>query len=387
MNIRLIKTDKNIIKVYPSGSRIIELSSKKVGESTFLSLASFDPSKNTVSEIVSSVPEDKWVPVQNCIFGSQDHYHAILNEDGSEQIIRLFKYSAADGSLICVYTYSRAYEEPDRSDDLRFRIFVITEDQIIVQTEKKKEQDTEKLMGNIEFFQELCSIQSGGKTEVMDLNLINNGIHTIMPVSQTNIMLKTGFSSLEDTRINNDSESEALIESVYFGSLSMFISSFRDKTTIGYKLLGTAYYDKGIVSPGVSGDYIYFTVIDYQNRSSETVFYDHVNDETLRCIREDIDTDDISAADVISNTPYMRNVSPDRTTFFNVRTGENDGIFFDEQFASLVGSILVFGCIKHGRRCTRVYRERGSRFILEERGRFLSGCCIGSEHFLYIFSK
>ncbi len=385
MNIRLIKTKKNIINVYPVGDRIMELSSKKVGDSVFYGLSLFDPAKNTISEIVSNIHEDRWIPVQNCIWESRDHYYAVFNEKSGYGLITVYKYCTADGSVKTFYAVPDRF--PLLSEDKQVRIFVITEDQIIIQTEHKSDKKNEKLMGNIEFFQVLCNVASGERTEVKDLNLINNGINTIIPVSSTDIMLKTGFSHLEDPRIEQDSESEALIESVYYGSLSMFISSFRDKTTIGYKLLGTAYFNKGIVSPGAKDDYIYFTVIDPGDKSSETYFYDHVNDETFRCLQEDVDKDNLSRAYVIGNKPYMRSSSPELNVFFNVRTGENEGLFYDEQFAAVVGKLLVFTSVKHNRRSTRLYLVQGSRHVLEEHGKYLSGCCINDDHFIYIFKR
>ena len=385
MNIRIVKTNKNIINVCPAGDRIMELSSRKVGDSVFYGLGLYDPDRNTVSDIATNIQEDRWIPVQNCIWGSRDHYHAMFDERDRSGSISLYKYCTEDGSLKVIYSLPRAV--PVHIKDTRVRIFVITPEQIIVQTEHKRNKDTEKLMGNIEFFQVLCNVVTGEKTEVKDLNLINNGINTIIPVSPTHIMLKTGFSALEDSRIEQDSESDALIESVYYGSLSMFISSFRDKTTIGYKLLGTAYFDKCIESPGAADDYIYYTVLDYANKSSETICYDLVNDETLRCLQEDVDTEDVSPACIIDNTPYMRSSSPERNVFFNVRTGENDGIFYDEQFAAVVGKLIIFTAVKRNRRSTRIYRIQGSRFVLEEHGRFLNGCCIGDDHFIYIFSR
>jgi len=385
MNIRLIKTKKNIINVYPVGDRIMELSYRKVGDSVFYGLSLYDPDKNTIQEIVSNIHEDCWIPIQNCIWESGDHYYAIYDGKEDNGSITVYKYCTADGSVKVFYSIPDKFPMP--SEDSQIRLFVITEDQIIIQTELKRAKKTEKLMGNIEFFQVLCNVTTGERTEVKDLNLINNGINTIIPVSSTDIMLKTGFSHLEDQRIEQDSEAEALIESVYFGSLSMFISSFRDKTTIGYKLLGTAYFNKCIVSPGAQDDYIYFTVIDPGDKSSETVFYDHVNDETFRCLQEDVDKDNLSRAYVIGNVPYMRSSSPELNVFFNVKTKENEGIFYDEQFAAVVGKLLVFTSTKHNRRSTRLYLLQGSRHVLEEHGRYLNGCCINDDHYIYIFKR
>lgn len=385
MNIRIITTDKKIKEVKSHGKMISELSARVSSNDYLYDLEMFDPQENTITPVESDIPAQDWIPVCNCIWESEDFFYAYVNNSDEDSKVSLFRYKTSDGTRTEIFSFNK---DPDPFDDMRFRLFVLSEDQVIVQAERHKLQDTDQLMGNIEFNQTLHDLNTGETNTIKDVNLINNGISIIIPVSPADIMMKTGFSSILDSRITAGRESEALIESVYFGSMAMFISSaFRDKTTIGYKLLGTAYNDKGIIDPGARDDYIYFTILDYENMSAETIFYDHVTDETLRCLNENANSEELCFSHVINNVPYIRSNSAGSTMFFNVRASENDSVFFNENFQAVVGNLFVFDSAARSKHRIRVYDSPKNKLLLETSGKYVAGCQSDSDYYIYISSK
>ena len=383
MNIRIIRHNDNMLEALIRGRNILEITAKdrKMRE---YDLTLFDPETNTIKEIAPEIQKINSIPVFNCIWNSEDVYFAALDmSDASGNGICIFKYENAQNACKCILKIDA--ESIDSSKNSSLKIFVLSENYVIAQSEHKKDNNIESLMGNIEFVQTLYNVDTEESVVISDLNLINNGINMIQPVSETHMMLKTGFSYLEDSRINKDNEKEALIESVYFSSNSMFLSSIlRDNITAGYKLLGTAYFDKCIISPKVSGEYVFFTIVDREKMSSETVFYNYVTDETIRCVSQDVLKNDLSNAYIINNTPYIRNTYSDRTEFFNVRTSESDCVFFDEDFVSVVGDLFIFSETRGKKEYLRIYRSPKLDLVAEERAEFLCGVSDMEDYYLYV---
>ena len=290
MNITIIKSEEPLNSVGVCGEKILE--THNIEETGLYDLGLFYPEDNSYRIICPDVKKFNTIPVLNCIWNSEDVFFASVKQNENDMFsVILYVYSGETGE------YESLLEIPfDRqilNEKVTVRFFVISPDYVIVQTEKKIDDNTGDLMGNIEFSLSLCNIATGENVEISDLNLINNGINTIVPVSENYIMLKTGFSAYNDPRINCDNENEALIESVYYSTLSMFIGSLkRENTTVGYKMLGTAYYKNYIVDPQVKDDYIFFTIFDREKNVSETVFYNCVTDETIRCVNEDASQED-----------------------------------------------------------------------------------------------
>ena len=384
MEIKVIRTDEDIINTKIKGNSVLE-ELKDGGEGlSFSRYFMYDPLSNTRREIAPDIIKYDLIPVFNCIWDSPDVYFATFTDNGENQIdIAVYCYSQAEEKVKKILTFSDSVLVIDGFKMIK--IFVVSEDRILVQTEHKKDWEIQALMGNIEFVLSQYDLESGQISPVKDANLLNNGINSIIPLSKTDILVKTGYPFLEDSRISGMSEEEALIESIYVGSLSMFISSLqRDASVTGAKLLDTVYFDKGILHPDVKDEYCFFSEVHYRESRKDTIFYNFVTGETLRCTNDIVELADISNAFIVNNIPYIRSTFEDRTEFLNIKTSEADCIFYEETFITVVGKLFVFSSIKKGKPYVRLYRHPGLDLILEEPGVFQAGCCNDTDYYLYI---
>ncbi len=131
-------------------------------------------------------------------------------------------------------------------------------------------------MGNIAFSQVLVDPVTGEERKISNPVLVNNGVAMIYPVSENQIVIKTGYSNAGDDRITGQKEDDALIESVYLGTTSQFISYISiENSTNSMRMLGTAYFEKFITMPRVTGDYVYFCTVDQTNSTGEILFHNY----------------------------------------------------------------------------------------------------------------
>lgn len=385
MEIRFIRHQNFITEVYPKGhDRILEVSAAPDTETGFRSLALYDISANRLNSIAEDIEPQFFIPTYNCIMNSPDVYYSVVSEVLENNInVEVFRYSPDNNKVSCIlsFTESRLF----LSGYKKIKIFILSSYQVLVQTEHQKDWEIHALMGNIEFVLNLYDIKSNACQQVSDINLTNNGINTILPVTATEVLIKTGYPFLEDERISGLSEEEALIESIYFGSMAMFISAMQ-KSTIGsdLKLLNTVYFDKGIIDPKVSGDYIFYTVINYKESLRETCFYNYLTGEQKKVMSSISDISDLKNAYVIDNIPYIRNTYEDRTEFFNINTSETDCIFYDEQFAAVLGDFFIFQTVMHSKNYLRIYRYPGLEFVCEEKGSYRAGCLTDGDYYIYL---
>lgn len=384
MELKLICNDRNIHKAIVKGRKILEIDSAVAGRA-YNDLRLYDPCDNTYRSLMPELKNESILPVYNCIWRSQDIYFALLcRDENSSGTIKIFRLYLENEKSEIVLSIPAADILSDMNSILK--VFILTDKYIVIQTETKKNADTDSLMGNIKFSQILYNITSGQSSIVTDPNLVNNGINIIIPVSTTHIVLKTGYSPIEDNRINRENEEDALIESVYYSSMSLFVSSLlRESAFAGDKMLGNAYFNKNILTPKVSGEFIIFTIIDIKSRFAETVFYNFVSDTFFRCVNDNADITDLDNAYVIDNIPYLRNTFRDRTEFFNVKNAETDCIFYDEEFIDAKGKLFFFKCKEKGHELLRIYKAPQLNLILQERCIF--NCCCEDDDIYYIYLK
>ncbi len=386
MEIKIIRNTNSANRMIPKGQNILEMSGVQDsnGAVTARSLSLYDPAQNTVVSVMKEQMSLIDIPIYDCIWDSVDVYYATATEaDENSLSINLFRYSADQKSTSCILRFKES--KLILNGYIKIRIFILSDDQILVQTEHQKDWAIQNLMGNIEFNLNLYDITDKSCIPVSDMILVNNGINSIIRVNETDILLKTGFPFLEDDRISGLSEDEALIESIYFGTMAMFISALQN-ATIGsdLKLLNTVYFDKGIVDPGTGGDYIYYSTINYKESTKESCFYNYLTGEQLKVMSDVSDVSDMKDIYVIGNIPYIRNSYEDRTEFFNLMTSEPDCVFYNESFRKIIGNLFVFSSREHKSEHVRIYRYPDLDLVCEEKGIYSGGCKINDKYYIYL---
>ncbi len=383
ININLIKKQGDLYDLIVRDNKILEMYLREVSGPTELSFSIYDPKTNTVTEIEPETKKAAFVNIHVSYLPCNEIYYAVYTEreDTSVDIdILAYDLDEKESRFLCSFN-----ETPDvLTGQKRVRIFILSKTQLLIQTEIVDIQGSANLMGNIIFSQALYDTETDIPIEIIEENLNNNGINAIVPLNESEIMIKTGFSFLEDSRLAYGSENDALIESVYTTSIAKFTADIALKlTNIDMNLLTSTYFEKYILKPEVKDDFILYTVVNVEERESECIFYNYLTGEKIIGKNNDIDLQDLRVAYVINNTPYVRKYIENSCEFVNLLTAENDISFYEEDFVDVCGNMFVT-YRRHGKRNhLRMYKYPHMDLVLEEKCDYYAGITIDNDYFIY----
>ena len=383
IKINLIKKYGDLYDLIVRENKILELYHRETNGPSELFFYVYDPLKNTIAEIEPEVKKAALVNIHVSYKPCTEVYYGVFHEqaDGTVDIeIIAFDLSTKVSRVLCSFN-----ETPDvLTGQKRIKVFILSPTQLLIQTEIVDIQGSDSLMGNILFSQALYDTDTDTPIEIIEENLKNNGINSIIPLNETEIMIKTGFSFLEDSRLSYGSEKDALIESVYTTSISKFTADIAlQLTNIDMNLLTSTYFDKYILKPEVKDDYILYTVVNFNDRESDCIFYNYVTGEKLTAKNADIDLQDMRVAYVINNTPYVRKYINNSCEFVNLATAENDISFYDEDYVDVLGNLFIT-YRRHGRRNhMRVYKYPHMDLLAEEKCNYVAGITHENNYYIY----
>jgi len=382
MNINIVKTEKNLLRARPCPPYIVETYRENQKGRNLLKFFLYDPARNSVFEIAPEILKDEKLPVINCIWQSEVIYFASFEGDDGRDIVNLYGYDVNRKKTELITSFENSLSGLSSNDMVRF--FILSDAMLIMQTEKMETAGGTEGKGKLIFSQTLFNYLTGEEVAAADPNIVNNGINSIVPISSTHIMMKTGFSYLEDNRLRPGVEQEALIESVFYGPLSQLISSISlEAGNTVFSMLGTAYHENNIFAPRVSGDYIFFSIVDPKESRSETVFYNYKSDETFRAQSLDIESDNLDTACVVDDIPFIRRQLEDETQFINIRTSRVDSTFFGEEYLDACGKAFILERKRGRKHYIRVYTLPKLKLNCEQSGSYVCSCICGEEYFIY----
>ena len=384
ININLVRKQGDLFDLFIRNNSIIEQYHEDMPEGGRLHVYRYDPKANRIIEIEPEARKVDYIHFHVSYKPCTDVYYAVSHmRDDSTVDIDIMAYDLTNerSNLVCTFNESASVV----SGRKRVNVFVLSRTQVIVQTEQVASGDTDTLMGTIAFSQVLYDIDAPEPIQVVEENFINNGIHSIIPLNETEVMVKTGYSFLEDSRLSYGSENEALIESVYITTLSKLTADLALKlTNIDMELLQSTYFEQYILKPEVKDDYVFYNVINVEKQESTCVFYNYVTKEKTVAVNTDIDMRDLRLAHVVANTPYVRRFIDSGYEFVNLITAENDISFYDELFIEVCGDLFITSR-RHGKRShLRVYRYPHMDIVLEERCNYTASICFNNDYYLYI---
>ena len=384
ININLIKKQGDLFDLIVRDNKILEMYHRDGSGYGELALILYNSKQNTIREIEPEVRKTDLVNIHVSFMPCSFVYYATMEpkENGALDInIYAYDLDHQTSGLMCSFQET----EDVLTGKKRIRVFILSATQILIQTELVDVQAVDSLMGNILFSQALYDTETNTPIEITEENLNNNGINSIVPLNENEIMIKTGFSFLEDSRLTYGSETDALIESVYTTTNAKFTADIGlRKSNIDMNLLTSTYYDKYILKPDVKDDYIIYNIVDVKNRESECFFYNFVTGEKIRGKNNDLDSGDMRIAYVVDNTPYVRKYIENSCEFVNLLTAENDISFYDEDFVDICGNLFIT-TRRHGRRNhMRVYRYPHMDLMLEEKCNYIAGIALENDYYLYI---
>lgn len=384
ININLIRKQGDLYDLVIRDNKIIELYHKDATVPGQLVFCIYDPKTNVLTEIEPEVPKTDFVHFHICYKPCREVYYATHSEkeDGTVDI-EIYSYGLGSGQSRLLCSLNETQEVLFGTK--RVKIFVLSGTQLLVQTEIVDVSASAKRMGNIVFSQALYDAQTHTAVGIEEENLKNNGINSIISLNESEIMIKTGFSALEDTRLSFGSEQDALIEGIYITATAKFTADIAlHLTNIDMKLLTSTYNDRYILKPEVKGDYIVYNVVDVLNAESDCVFYNFVTSERTIAKNTEISTEDMRLAYVINNTPYVRRYINNNCEFVNLITTENDISFYDEELIDVCGNLFITSRQHRRRQHMRVYKYPHMDVILEEKCRYIAGIEHDSNYFFYV---
>lgn len=381
MNLNFIRSKNSILKADMVGSHILEICGSEAG--TVYRAYDFEPEKNTITEIAPEIKKYKFISVRNCIYGIDKFYFASYSEIEEKVRVAVYEYDFEAYSEKSIFEFYSDKILTDGSN--RVKIFILNQTKFLVQVETLIHDESRTLMGAISFDLTLYDSESGDFSPVDVADFKNNGINEIIPVSESMIMVKCGYSYIEDKRFEMLSEKEALIESIYLTNSAQLIADIMlNQSTGNMRLIDTAYFDKCITTPKVKDGFIFYEIIDLINYTSDISF---VNINTLEKIiyrKENTDDNKQISPVVISNVPYIKTSGKNSERFLNLSDGLEDMEFTDESFMCSCGSAMFFEKKRRGRHMLRIYSYPRINFLYEEQYSLKTVCCKDDEYYIYI---
>ncbi len=383
ININLIKKQGDLYDLVVRDNKIIELYHRDVAGPGELSFHVYEPKTNTLTEIEPSVKKIDFVYFHISYKPCQEVYYAVYeeNEDTSVDLdIIAYNVARQETRIMC------SLHETGQvlTGQKRVKVFVLSPSLLLIQTEIVDTAGAAERMGNIVFTQALYDTESNTATEIIEENLNNNGINSIVPLNETEVMIKTGFSFLEDSRLMYGSENDALIESVYVTTISKFTADIALKlNNIDMKLVISTYFDKYILKPEIKDDYIAINVVNIESKESDCVFYNFVTGDKLTAKNTDIDINDLRIAYVIDNIPYVRKYIENSCEFVNLNSAENDISFYDEDFIDVCGNLFVTHRRHARKNHMRVYKYPHMDLLLDEACNYVAGIEHDNNYYIY----
>ncbi len=383
MNINIIKSKSNLYDLSIRDNQILEIYHVNKDKIDFLEMQLYNPEDNSVKELCPEVKKAGFIDIRVAYKPTNLVFFATYDILDSEKIrVQLIGYDFIDDiSNVC------AVFELDKkvlTGDMIVKAFILSEDTFILQTEIVKDYKSDILMGTIEFNQWLFTPEAKDPVLIVEEKLKNNGINSIEFINDSEFMIKTGFSFLEDVRFKYNSENEALIESIYIASYSKFVADIiLQLTNIDMELLHSFYFDKYILLPDIKDDYIFYNIVDFKNKSSECIFYNHVSKEFITTKQNDVSLNDLRLSYVVDNTPYIRINTTETVEFINMLTGENDISFYDEIFIDTLGKLFITSKYHGKKTFLKLYNYSKMDCHFDEKCKYISGVYIGSTYYIY----
>lgn len=381
MEITLISKQNNLLKVVPARDHLVEYyrdSSRK----DLIYIQVYDPVKNTVYEVAPDIRKSDYIEIVNCIWDSNDIFFADFElSDAGSLTIHIYKHAieTAVTSLIC--SFIRKMEI--LNEDKKVKLFILNESTILMQTETLYKNISETRMGSIDFSLSLYHLETETETQVTETNLKNNGINTIIPVSDKKIMVKTGYSYLDDPRLDSANESEAFIESVYVTTVAKLVADITlARNIVDMPLIDSAYLSSHITKPFITGDMLHYSIVDVKNGTMKCVFYNIQTEERMDYAVVGFSPEDLDITYVIHETPFIRKTTENGVNFLNLKIEETDIVFYNEVFLGLEGNILILETIgKHP--MMHIYSYPKLKLLLEEDREYECSCILKDNCYIY----
>ena len=395
-SLRIVKNAEGVNGVMLSNHcmLMVEDTDERYGEYIYQKYYMYDLEKNTKIEIAPNIPKLNIVKLTDIEKHPNYIYFSNINI-GEENIIeiRLFRYSIE--TKICKKIHSIMVENVESTSEFRVKVFVINEFYLIIQREYLRKNLSEDYEGFFDFNLTLFNMVQDEIIEIVDENLVSNGIFDIRLISENICVIKTGFSMLLDKRYEKLTADEASVESISFVNLGQLVSDIIiQKKNIVFNTIEQAFFTNTIPYIRVNGEYLVYSIYNINEKEEKVVFYNVNTKVSQICINKNEDKDYASLAKtlILKGRPYLRIDTDEQIEFYNVEDKKVDFVFkTDMKFETAIKNIIISSTVKktifgNTRHYFNVHSYPGLSVIHHEKGKYL-GCVADSEGKIYILTK
>jgi len=381
MEITLISKQNNLIQVIPARDHLVEYY-RDQSRKDLIYIQVYNPANNTVYEVAPEIRKSDYIEITNCIWDSNDVFFADFElSDTGSLTIHIYRHVIGTSATSKICSFIRKMEI--LNEDKKVKLFILNESTILMQTETLYKNISETRMGSIDFSLSLYHLDTGTETLVTETNLKNNGINTIIPVSDKKIMVKTGYSYLDDDRLDSANESESFIESVYVTTVAKLVADITlARNIVDMPLIDSAYLSSHITKPFITGDILHYSIVDVINQTMKCVFYNIQTEEKTEYSVVGFSPDDLDITYVIHETPFVRKTTENGVSFLNLKIEETDIVFYNEVFLGLEGNILILETMgKHP--LMHIYSYPKLKLLSEEDREYECSCILNNRCYIY----
>ncbi len=333
----------------------------------------YDLEKNIKFEILPRIEKYNLGEIISVSIASDFVYFFNVYENEDTQSVSIIRYNYKSTKMECIFTMDEdidAYPEAKR-----LKVFVLNDMYLLIQHEYQRNNLSETYAGFFDFEIELYNIKDGNKYQVVDENLVNNGIDNMISIGENLCVAKTGFSMLPDNRYNELTEDEASLEKISFVNIGQLVSDMLiHKTDIVIDTFEQAFYKNTIPYIRKIGDYIIYSKVNIEKREEEITFYNYITKETRNCINKNvIRCLDLANPCVILEEPYIYIKREHAIDFLNLNTSKVSISFDDDlSFMGICNDTFIFkgmgkkGIWKKNKECYEIYSYPQKNLLLRE---------------------
>lgn len=284
----------------------------------------FNLETNERIEILPNIEKYNIGEIINVSTDSDYIYFTNLFEADGNGTVAIIRYNISTKETESVYSYSESIEHLNVTK--RLKLFVLNDLYLILQNEYLVQNQSQTYAGFFKFDLKMYNLKDRTEYPVTDENFTLNGISDMIPVSETQAVIKTGFSLLEDNRYNALDEEECSLEALSFINISQMISDLMiDYTSLSLETIEQAYYTKTISYVKKCKNYLIYSCINNETKEEEVKFYNLTTKEIKSCINQEvIRTSDLANPYIINAEPYICIMKENTISFLNLNTNKID---------------------------------------------------------------
>lgn len=395
MDIKILKNCENYKNILIGNNLVLEMVET---ESEFAGIRKiryiiFDTENNTRKEMLPYIDKHNLGIIKNVSVSSDYIYFFNCSKIKGDKVhINLLRYNFITEQVESMFAFE---------DDItiysvakRMKVFVLNDFYLIVQHESLKTNKSETYSGFFEFRSFLYNYKEQQFYSIVDENITANGIDDMIPISESQCVMKTGFSLLEDDRYTELEKDEVSVEAVSFVNIGQLISDILImQKNITIDSIEQAYYNKTIPYVEMKDGYLIYSVVDNIEKSEEIIFYNLTTKETVNCINKNVfRCSDLARHFIIGGEPYIC-ISKDKgTEFVNLKKAKLEFKFGSElKLESVINNVFILSGISEKSLLRKaapffeVYGYPQQNVILHEKGECFE--YMGCDDKLYLFVK